>query len=181
MRKRYLGKIYFLLTLFVATFSLSACAFHFRDQHSAPVYINNIYILDQTDNRTGLEFLLRHDLKAVGINTEDSPCNAPLRLIILNNQFGQTITTLGTAQQLNSQVITYSVTVVLKNKKDKAITQPAKLITSTAFWQNSNQILGDTAAIPELKQLLVREMSQKILAYLSANQTKQAILNDQNR
>jgi outer membrane lipopolysaccharide assembly protein LptE/RlpB len=167
------------LLLILLCLSLTACGFHFRDSNNTAISpeIKTIYIQDTTNERTGLVFALRQNLQALGITPVSRSTQSPVSLVILVNKFDQTITALGTAQQLNAQVLTYSVTVVLQDKQGKNIGQPTALSTQITFWQNANQILGDTTAIPQLKKNLVHNMAQKILAYLRANDTHKALNN----
>ena len=142
--------------------------------------IKTIYIQDNVHARTGLIYVLRQNLEALGITPVSKPKQSPVALVILSDRFDQTITALGNAQQLNAQVLIYTVTVVLQNAEGKAIGKPTTLNTRITFWQNANQILGDTTAIPPLKQNLVHDMAQKILAYLRANDTHKALHNANN-
>ncbi|HEV2613885.1 MAG TPA: LPS assembly lipoprotein LptE [Gammaproteobacteria bacterium] len=155
---------------------LSSCGFHFRDSPTTvSPELKSIYIQDEADARTGLYFSLRQNLQALGITLVDKPTKAPVSLVILDDGFGQSITAMGTAQQINSQILTYTVTLVLRDANGKNITQPVTLNTASHAWQNSNQILGDTTALPDLRKKLTTDMTQKILAYLSATDTQKAI------
>ncbi len=144
---------------------LSSCGFHFRDNEAVVnPQIKTVYIQDDTNSRTGLIFVLRQNLQAIGVHTVDKPKNADETLRILSDSFTQSTSPLGIAQQLNAQTLSYSVKISLSHK------QPTTLSTQLTFWQNANQILGDTNAIQPLKQNMIRDMSQKILAYMRANE-----------
>lgn len=150
---------------------LSGCGFHFRDAQNTAPHVKFLGIQDNSGSRTGLVFVLRQNLQAVGVTPTTKPQQSPLTLVILSDNFTQGITALGTAQQLNAEVLMYSVTVTLRNTKGINITPPTTLSAQITFWQNANQILGDSTAIPALKQNMIREMSQKILAFIRANDT----------
>lgn len=160
----------FIFTLLLCTV-LSGCGFHFRDATMTFPHIKTIYIQDEADARTGLVFSLRQNLEALGVHPLDAAKNANMTLVILSDNFNQSTTPLGTAQQLNAQTLTYTVKVVLRDAQGKNHRAPTQLSTQITFWQNANQILGDTNAMQQLRQNLVRDMTHKILAYLSANET----------
>lgn len=165
-----------LLSLSFCLMGLTGCGFHFRDSRSSSsVPLKSIYVQDTANSRTGLEFALRQNLQALNIKTVAKATQSPLTLTIVSDNFSQGSAILGTAQQLNALTLNYTVTIVLKNSQGENITQPRILTTSASFWQNANQILGDSAAIPALKQSLIRDMSQKILAYLNSQDTQQAL------
>lgn len=163
--KRTLGFIFLCLLL-------SGCGFHFRHDEVIAPPVKSIYIQDNTDSRSGLVFALRQNLQAVGVRPVSKAKNAPIVLVILSDELNQNTTPLGTAQQLNAQTLSYSVKVALQDAQGKTIKNPTTLNTQITFWQNANQILGDTNAIQALKENMIRDMTQKILAYLRANEKK---------
>ncbi|MDX2164928.1 MAG: hypothetical protein SFW07_05900 [Gammaproteobacteria bacterium] len=163
--KRTLGFIFLCLLL-------SGCGFHFRDDEAIDPPVKSIYIQDNTDSRSGLVFALRQNLQAVGVHPASKAKNARIVLVILSDKLNQNATPLGTAQQLNAQTLSYSVKVALQDARGKTIKNPITLNTQITFWQNANQILGDTNAIQALKENMIRDMTQKILAYLRASEKK---------
>ena len=158
------------LGLIIVCLLLSSCGFHFRRDEVITPPVKTIYIQDNTDSRSGLVFALRQNLQAVGIRPVNQAKNSPVTLVILSDVLDQSTTPLGTAQQLNAQTLSYTVKVALQDAHGKTIKTPTTLNTQITFWQNANQILGDTNAIQALKENMIRDMTQKILAYLRANE-----------
>jgi outer membrane lipopolysaccharide assembly protein LptE/RlpB len=169
------AKLFLVLLFLFSSVCLTGCGFHFRDSTPSSSGMKTIYIQDTANNRTGLAYSLRGTLNALGSKTVSSAAQSPVTLDILQDNFVQAISVLGTAQQLNSEVLSYNVTIVLRNSKGQNLTSPASFQTNTTFWQSANQILGDSTAIPALKQNLLRDMTQKILIYLNAEDTQKAL------
>jgi outer membrane lipopolysaccharide assembly protein LptE/RlpB len=161
--KRTLGFIFLCLLL-------SGCGFHFRHNEVITPPVKTIYIQDNTDSRSGLVFALRQNLQAMGVRPVNQATLSPVTLVIMSDVLNQSSTPLGNAQQLNAQTLSYSVKVALQDTHGKTIKIPTTLNTQITFWQNANQILGDTNAIQSLKENMIRDMTQKILAYLRANE-----------
>ena len=167
-----------ILLLLLLTALLSGCGFHFRQENSLPPTLHFIYI-DNTQSDTGLTSELTQILQGMNVHTVKNKQSVPVRLVITQDHFTQTQNLIGSAQQLNSGMLSYTVTILLQNKVGKNITTPVTLSTSVSYWQSANQILGDTTALPALKQNLVHTMTAKILAYLNADDTRQALSHDQ--
>jgi LPS-assembly lipoprotein len=152
------------LLLCLAFFSLTACGFHVRNQANLPPELKTLNVTS-FDTHSNIAPLLIENLKQLGVTITP---NAPNTLAIVSENFSQSRSILGTAQQLNSVNLYYTVTYKLNNAQ-------TTLTTSVTYLQNANQILGDTTMIPSLQQNLLRTMVQQILSHLSADNTRHAL------
>jgi len=166
MKKYVLSLVFSLL--------LSGCAFHFRRTEDIPPKLQTVYI-QTVQPQSELTSQLSETFQGLGVNIVKHPKEAPITLSILQDSFTQSYTLLGSAQQLNSAILTYTVSLVLTDPRGKNLTVPVTLSTQMTYWQSANQILGDTTALPVFKQTLAHAMIQKILAYLNAESTRNAL------
>lgn len=143
---------------------LSACGFHTRTVTTLPPELRTLNVTSLVPH-SDIKPLLVENLKELGVNVTPTAKNT---LTIVSENFGQSKAILGTAQQLNSVTLTYTVTYQLNNTQ-------TTLTTSTSYLQNASQILGDTTVIPSLQQSLLRNMAQQILSHLAASDTHHAL------
>jgi LPS-assembly lipoprotein len=163
----------YLLVVFVCLM-LSACGFHIRNQADMPPQLR-ILTIENANVHSSLTSQLAANLESLGVTIVKPSRPAPFTLSILADSFSQTNSVLGTAQQLNTITLNYAVTFAIRDAQGHYIILPSTIISSTAYLQNASQVLGDTAAIPQLQQALIRDMIQKILAKLAAQNTRQAL------
>jgi LPS-assembly lipoprotein len=173
LRPRNDGALMLLFLFLILT--LSACSFHVRSKQDMPPELKTLSI-ENPDKRSNLTPLLSENLKELGVNVVNSENgNSPVILSILNENFSQSKAILGTAQQVNNISLYYTVTYALKDKNQKLIIPSQTLTTSTSYFQNANQILGDTNLIPSLQQELMRNMVNQLLSHLAARKVQHAL------
>jgi LPS-assembly lipoprotein len=160
-------------TLLIILFCLllTACGFHIRSHTDLSPQLK-VLAIENTDPHSTLTPLLSQNLKELGVTIRQE---APVTLLILNENFSQSKAVLGTAQQVNTVSLSYTVTFVLKDYTQKTLISPITLTTSTSYLQNANQILGDTTMLPSFQQELIRNMTSQILSHLSARNTAHAL------
>lgn len=164
--------LYLLCMIFAVM--LSSCGFHTRSANDLPVGLKNLTLItaeNSTPNNNNLKALLAQQLQALGVNLTP---HSPISLIIVNEKFSPFLSRLGTAQQLNSIDLYYTVTYQLKNADQKILSETS-LTTHTTYLENANQILADTRRIPLLQQELVQQMVSQIISHLSAVDTHRAV------
>lgn len=150
--------------LCLTLFALSACGFHVRSQASLAPELKTLNVTSM-DAHSDIKPLLVANLKQLGVNITPTAANT---LSIVSENFSQSKSILGTAQQLSSVNLYYTVTYKLNNTQ-------TTLTTTSSYLQNANQILGDTTMIPSLQQSLLRDMAQQILTHLASDNTRHAL------
>lgn len=163
-----------LLFIFISCLCLTACGFHIRSKADIPPQLKILYI-SSVDKHSNLIPILRQNFEELGVHIVQTPQRAPYTLAILNEKFYQSKIALGTAQQINTVSMYYTVTYAITRNDHKTLVSPITLTTSTSYLQNTNQILGDMTMLPSYQQTLMRTMANQILSHLSAKNTAHAL------
>ena len=164
----------FICTIFfysLVSATINSCGFHIRNYQELPSTLKVLQIT-ASDPHSSLQALLKKNFQGMGLILTSQ---APVTLDILSENFTQSKNAIGTAQQLNTVTLYYTVTYVLKNPANQPIITPVTLTVTNNYLQNASQILGDISVTSSLQQEMMRTMSQKIFFQLGAKNTRDAL------
>lgn len=139
-----------LIIICLLGFAVSGCGFHLRGHFPLPPQLHYLYL--QTNNPyTPLSKDLRRALLTTGIRLATYPNAAPVTLNIISDTFGQSITSIGSSQQVTTYFLTYTVIYQLTDASGHVLLCPQTIITNRTYSIASNQILADTTTLTTLQ------------------------------
>jgi LPS-assembly lipoprotein len=162
------------ILLLINCLFLTACGFHLRSSADIPAQLKILYV-ESAVPHSNLAPLLIQNLQSLDVHVVPRAQDAPVTLEILSENFSQSKAVLGTAQQINTVNLYYTVTFTLKSRDQKTYISPVTLTTTTSYLQNATQILGDTLMLPSYQQMLMRNMVDQIIFHLSAKNVHYAL------
>lgn len=162
------------LLLALTCFLLSGCGFHLRGHEPLPPQLHLLY-LQVNAPYSPLSKELQQILCSNGIQLVPYPGAAPVGLQILSDTFGQSITSIGSSQQVTTYFLTYTVTYQLNDANGHALLCPQTIVANRSYSIASNQILADTSTLLSLQEDMRRDVIFQLLNRLRSPATIRAL------
>ena len=127
----------------IILFFLSACGFHLQNSLNLPSSVKTVYLQSfSPDNNVTKE--LRSALKFSRLSVVDNAQDAALTIELISENFSTTQTTVGSDDQLQNYLATYSITFSIKNKKGEIIAGPKTVQAQENIQVLKNEVLSNS-------------------------------------
>lgn len=151
----------------VILISLGGCGFHFSNQSSVPPLLHKLYF--RTNNsHSDLSQQLSNRLQDLGITLISSAEQSPVILSITSENFAQSRRFIGTAEQLTSVNLQYTVTFDFEDRAGQMLAGPFTVSSSRSYLQNASQILGDNSYTVNAEQAMVKDIAVQMISFLNS-------------
>lgn len=166
-----LRKLFFLGSLLCC---LVGCGFHLRGHEPLPPQLDVLYL--ETDEPYGpLTKQLQQILTSIGVALAPDATMAPVTLRIIADTYGQQLTAQSSSGQLNTYILTYTLTYQLLDKQGRFLQHVQVITTSRSYTISANQVLGDTAVQTSLQNDMRSDAINQLLNRLRARNTQKAL------
>lgn len=144
---------------------LSACGFHLRGMLNVPVWLNDVAIVTQNNDKQ-LVSILKAQLEGYKIRVNPDPALAKYWLVINQVVIQQQIISVGASTNPRQYTLTLTAEFMLQTRKGKLIKAPRTVRTTRQLTINNDRILGssdeETILIGEMKHDAVIQMINQL-------------------
>lgn len=172
--KCFFKTLYKRFSLILLCLVLTACGFHLRGHVPLPPQLRFLF-LQCVDPFSPLSKQLAQALCSSGIHLAPNSKAAPVTLQILTDNFGQSMSNIGTGGQLTTYNLVYNVCFQLVDANGRIILPPQTVTTTRVYSVASNLILANTSALTCLEEDMRRDLIFQILYRLRAPCTVRAL------
>lgn len=166
--------------ILILTIFLTGCGFQLRGAHALPPQLHTIY-LQSGKPYSDLTKQVKMFLKLSNINLVDDPKQAPIILVLSNEDFSTYQTSVGNSTQTRNYNATYTVNYQLQNKYGNDITKTKTISSLKMITTNQNEILENSNKLNIAKQNLIRNLVMKLMFQLSSKNTIKELNKHENR
>lgn len=153
---------------------IAGCGFHLRGHEPLPVQLHTMY-LESNQPYSSLTKQLQQTLQSVGVTLTQTAQAAPVTLQLLQDNFTQTTTAIGSGLQTSTYLLNYSISYQLLDNKGRVLQAPQTINTTRNYSITSNQILGDTNVQANLKDEMQRDVIYQLFNHLRSRNTLKAL------
>ncbi|WP_238584448.1 LPS assembly lipoprotein LptE [Legionella gratiana] len=144
---------------------LSACGFHLRGVSNVPIWLNNIAIISENNDKQFVS-IIKSRLEGSKIEINPEPSRAQYWLLVNEVNLQQQIISVGASTNPRQYTLTLNVVYLLKTRKGQDLTPPSKVSVSRQLTLNNDRILGskdeESILIGEMKQDAVTQILYRL-------------------
>ncbi|KTC79332.1 Rare lipoprotein B [Legionella cherrii] len=150
---------------FILVLLLSACGFHLRGISNTPIWLNNVAIISENNDKQFIS-ILESRLEGSKIEVNPDPSRAQYWLMINEVNLQQQIISVGASTNPRQYTLTLTVLFALKTRAGQVVEVPGQINISRELTLNNDRILGskdeESILIGEMKQDAVTQIIYRL-------------------